>query len=130
MLGDDDRCKPVERWIETKQRVETREQLLCGVTGLQFVGKSLHVHPRPCRIMRTHLAGLASTGTDKEDPYYHIWARASGACSHGLQESVLEPTAKSDLSPMCLKESPWLSLLLVLDSTHLTTPPLLPYFAV
>lgn len=73
--GDVDRRKTVERWIGIKQGVETCEQLVCDVTGVHFVGKSLHVHPKPCRIMGTHLVGWSSTGPDKEDPYCHLFGR-------------------------------------------------------
>lgn len=73
--GDVDRRKTVERWIGIKQGVESREQLVCDVTGLHFVGKSLHVHPKPCRIMGTHLVGWSNTGPDKEDPYCHLFGR-------------------------------------------------------
>lgn len=73
--GDVDRRKTVEKWIGIKQGVESPEQLVCDVTGLHFIGKSLHVHPKPCRIMGTHLVGWSSTGTDKEDPYCHLFGR-------------------------------------------------------
>lgn len=73
--GDVDRRKTVEKWIGIKQGVESPEQLVCDVTGLHFIGKSLHVHPKPCRIMGTHLVGWSSTGPDKEDPYCHLFGR-------------------------------------------------------
>lgn len=73
--GDVDRRKTVEKWIGIKQGVESPEQLVCDVTGLQFIGKSLHVHPKPCRIMGTHLVGWSSAGPDKEDPYCHLFGR-------------------------------------------------------
>lgn len=82
VLGDVDRRRTVERWIGIKQGVESREQLVCDITGLQFVGKSLHVHPKPCRIMGTHLVGWATTGPDKEDPYSYLFGRGHREHAH------------------------------------------------
>lgn len=82
VLGDVDRHKMVERWIGIKHGVESREQLVCDSTGLQFVGKSLHVHPKPCRIMGTHLVGWATTGPDKEDPYSYLFGRGLRKHAH------------------------------------------------
>lgn len=82
VLGDVDRHKTVERWIGIKQGVESCEQLVCDITGMQFVGKSLHVHPKPCRIMGTHLVGWATTGPDKEDPYSHLFGRGLREHAH------------------------------------------------
>lgn len=82
VLGDVDRQRTVERWIGIKQGVESREQEVCDIPGLQFVGKSLHVHPKPCRIMGTHLVGWASTGPDKEDPYSYLFGRGLREHAH------------------------------------------------
>lgn len=82
VLGDVDRRKMVERWIGIKQGVESREQLVCDITGLHFVGKSLHVHPKPCRIMGTHLVGWATTGPDKDDPYSYLFGRGLREHAH------------------------------------------------
>lgn len=82
VLGDVDRRKTVERWIGIKQGVENREQLVCDITGLHFVGKSLHVHPKPCRMMGTHLVGWATTGPDKEDPYSHLFGQGLREHAH------------------------------------------------
>lgn len=82
VLGDVDRRKTVERWIGIKQGVESREQLVCDITGLDFVGKSLHVHPKPCRIMGTHLVGWATIGPDKEDPYSYLFGRGIRKHAH------------------------------------------------
>lgn len=82
VLGDVDRRKTVERWIGIEQGVESREQLVCDITGLQFVGKSLHVHPKPCRIMGTNLVGWATTGPDKADPYSYLFGRGLREHAH------------------------------------------------
>ncbi len=80
LVGDVEKTVPVETWIGTRQGVETADQL-CE-EGIVMKGRYLHVHPDPCRIIRSHLVGWSRIGPEEDLAYVHKYGSGSVAGTH------------------------------------------------